>query len=154
MARIRTFVAVELAPSVISRANDLIDKLRVSSAQINWAKTQQMHLTLKFLGDVPDTDTPDICRVVAKVARGFEPFEITCRGVGAFPTNDHPRTLWLGIEDGAESLCELQAAIETALKDQLGFPREARRFHERDRGGPRFFCACRCSGPKNSSLAS
>jgi len=128
MARIRTFVAVELAPSVIARAGDLIDKLRVSSAQVNWAKTQQMHLTLKFLGDVPDTDTPDICRVVSKVARGFEPFEITCRGVGAFPTNDHPRTLWLGIEDGAESLCELQAAIETALKDQLGFPREARRF--------------------------
>jgi 2'-5' RNA ligase len=128
MARIRTFVAVELAPSVISRANDLIDKLRVSSAQVNWAKTQQMHLTLKFLGDVPDTDTPDICRVVAKVARGFEPFEITCRGAGAFPTNDHPRTLWIGIEDGAEALCELQAAIETALKDQLGFPREARRF--------------------------
>jgi 2'-5' RNA ligase len=128
MARIRTFVAVELAPSVIARAGDLIDKLRVSSAQVNWAKTQQMHLTLKFLGDVPDTDTPDICRVVTKVARGFEPFEITCRGAGAFPTNEHPRTLWIGIEDGAEALCELQAALETALKDQLGFPREARRF--------------------------
>jgi 2'-5' RNA ligase len=128
MPRIRTFIAVEIAPSVSARAGELIDKLRVAGAQVNWTKTQHMHLTLKFLGDVPDTDTPDICRVVAQVARKFEPFEITCRGVGAFPTSQHPRTLWIGIEDGAEALCELQAAIESALKDQLGFPREPRRF--------------------------
>jgi len=128
MPRIRTFVAVELAPSIMARAGLLIDKLRVSAAQVNWVKTQQMHLTLKFLGDVPDTETPDICRVVAGVAKNFEPFEITCRGVGAFPTNEHPRTIWIGIEDGAEALCELQAAIESALKEQLGFPKESRRF--------------------------
>jgi RNA 2',3'-cyclic 3'-phosphodiesterase len=128
MPRLRTFVAVELAPRVKSRAGDLIDKLRVAAVQVNWVKTQQMHLTLKFLGDVPDTETPDICRVVAEAARGFEPFEITLRGAGAFPTNEHPRTIWVGIEDGAEALCDLQAAIEAALKDKLGFPKEARRF--------------------------
>ena len=128
MPRIRTFIAVELSPRVMKRAGDLIDKLRVSSAQVNWAKTQQMHLTLKFLGDVADTETPDICRVVADVAKGFEPFEITLRGAGAYPTTDRPRTLWIGIEDGAETLCELQAAIEIELKAKLGFPKEARRF--------------------------
>ncbi|MCI0359651.1 MAG: RNA 2',3'-cyclic phosphodiesterase [Planctomycetaceae bacterium] len=128
MARIRSFVAVELAPSVAARAGKLIDELRVSAAQVNWVKTQQMHLTLKFLGDVQDTETPDICRVVADVAKKFEPFEITCRGAGAFPTAEHPRTLWIGIEDGAEELCALQAALENALKDELGFPKEARRF--------------------------
>jgi len=128
MTRIRTFVAVELAPSVAARAGKLIDELRVSSAQVNWVKTQQMHLTLKFLGDVQDTETPDICRVVADVAKTFEPFEITCRGAGAFPTAEHPRTLWIGIEDGAEELCNLQATLEQSLKDALGFPKEARRF--------------------------
>src|SRR4029450_10033794 len=104
MTRIRAFVAVELAPSVAARARKLIDELRASSAQVNWVKTQQMHLTLKFLGDVQDTETPDICRVVADVAKTFEPFEITCRGVGAFPNLREPRTLWIGIEDGAEEL--------------------------------------------------
>jgi len=128
MARLRTFVAVELAPSVAARAGELIDKLRVAAAQVNWVKTQHMHLTLKFLGDVPDTETPDICRVVAGVAKKFEPFEITCRGVGAFPTSEHPRTIWIGIEDGAEALCALQAAVEGALKQELGFAKEARRF--------------------------
>ena len=62
-----------------------------------------MHLTLKFLGDVPDTETPDICRVVAAAAAEFEPFEIICRGAGAFPDIHRPQTLWIGIEDGAES---------------------------------------------------
>jgi len=128
MPKIRTFIAVELAPRVMARAGDLIDKLRVAAAQVNWVKTQQMHLTLKFLGDVRDTETPDICRVVEEAARGFEPFEITLRGVGAFPTNEHPRTVWIGIEDGADTLCALQAAIEMALKEKLGFPKEARRF--------------------------
>lgn len=128
MPKIRTFVAVELSPRVMARAGQLIDKLRVSSAQVNWARTPQMHLTLKFLGDVRDTETPDICRVVAGVAKDFEPFEITFRGAGAFPSNERPRTLWIGIEDGVEALCDLQAAIENALKEQLGFPKEARRF--------------------------
>jgi 2'-5' RNA ligase len=128
MPRIRTFVAVELAPSVKARAGELIGKLRAASAQITWVQPAQMHLTLKFLGDVPDTDTPDICRVVEKVAAGFEPFEVICRGLGAFPSADHPRTLWIGITDGAVALCDLQAAIDDALKRELGFAREPRKF--------------------------
>jgi 2'-5' RNA ligase len=129
MPRLRTFIAVEMSPSVIGRAGDLIDKLRVAAAEINWVKPQQMHLTLKFLGDVRDTETPDICRVVAQVASQFEPLEITCRGLGAFPSLREPRTLWIGIEDGAEELKTLQAAIDEALKSELGYGKEPRGFH-------------------------
>jgi len=53
-----------MSPRVMKRAGDLIDKLRVSAAEVNWCGPQQMHLTLQFLGDVPDTETPDICRVL------------------------------------------------------------------------------------------
>jgi 2'-5' RNA ligase len=127
--RIRTFIAVEIAPSVKARAGDLIDRLRVAAAEINWVRPQQMHLTLKFLGDVPDTETPDICRVVDEVAANFEPFEITCRRAGAFPSVREPRTLWIGIEDGAEELQRLQAEIENALKARLGYGKEQRGFH-------------------------
>jgi 2'-5' RNA ligase len=129
MPRIRTFIAVEMSPRVIARTGDLIDKLRVVPAEINWVRPQQMHLTLKFLGDVPDTETPDICRVVDEVAVNFEPFEITCRGAGAFPNVRDPRTLWIGIEDGAEELQRLQAEIENGLKARLGYGKEQRGFH-------------------------
>jgi 2'-5' RNA ligase len=129
MPRLRTFIAVELSPRVISRAGDLIDKLRVAEANVNWVRPQQMHLTLKFLGDVADIETPDVCRVVAQVAKKFEPFEIICRGAGAFPDNERPRSLWIGIRDGAEELKELQAAIDEALKRELGYAKEPRGFH-------------------------
>lgn len=128
MPRIRTFIAVELSPQVASRAGDLIDKLRVAAAEVNWVATQQLHLTLKFLGDVPDTETPDICRVVQQVAAQFEPFEVTFRGLGAFPNMREPRTLWIGAEDGADELKALQAALDEALKQDLGFAREQRAF--------------------------
>ena len=129
MPRLRTFIAVELSPRVITRAGDLIDHLRVAAAEVNWVRPQQMHLTLKFLGDVPDTETPDVCRVVSDVAASFEPFEITCRCAGAFPNLKSPKTLWIGIEDGANELKKLQAALDDALKAELGFAKEPRGFH-------------------------
>jgi 2'-5' RNA ligase len=118
-----------MSPRVIARAGDLIDRLRVADAEITWVRPQQMHLTLKFLGDIPDTESPDVCRVVSQVAAGFEPFEIICRGAGAFPNNQQPRTLWIGVEDGADELKRLQAAIDDALKAKLGYARERRGFH-------------------------
>jgi 2'-5' RNA ligase len=127
--RIRTFIAVELSPNVKSRAAKLIDDLRGADADVNWVQAQQMHLTLKFLGDVPDTETPDVCRVVEKVAAAHEPFEIMFRGLGAFPNAQHPRTLWIALADGGQELKSLQAAIDEALKTELGYAKEQRGFH-------------------------
>lgn len=129
MPRLRTFIAIELPPRVKARAAQLIGALRPTGAEVNWVKPEHMHLTLKFLGDVPDTETPDICRVVKQVANQFEPFEIICRGAGAFPPGRDPRTLWIGIEDGLDELKQLQAALEAALQTQLGFGKEQRGFH-------------------------
>jgi 2'-5' RNA ligase len=129
MPRVRAFIAVEMSPRVIARAGKLIDELRVSGAEVNWVRPQQMHLTLKFLGDVPDTETPDICNVVSRVAAKCEPFEVVCRGAGAFPGVARPRTLWIGIGQGSSELKELQGAIDEALKKELGYPKERRGFH-------------------------
>ncbi|HZL91460.1 MAG TPA: RNA 2',3'-cyclic phosphodiesterase [Pirellulaceae bacterium] len=129
MARLRTFIAVELAGSVLARAAQLIKELQAAGADVNWVKAPQMHLTLKFLGDVADTETPDICRVVADVASRCEPFEIVCRGAGAFPDLRQPRTIWLGFTQGVQELTELQRAIDDALKKEMGYGREQRRFH-------------------------
>lgn len=129
MARLRTFIAVELASSVLGKASQLIKVLQGAGADVNWVKSPHMHLTLKFLGDVPETETPDICRVVAEAAGTVEPFEIVCRGVGAFPDIQNPRTIWLGFSQGVEELRELQSAIDSALKKEMGFGKEQRRFH-------------------------
>jgi 2'-5' RNA ligase len=66
---------------------------------------------------------------VAQVARQFEPFEIVFRGAGAFPDLEHPKVLWIGIEEGSQDLKQLQSALDAALKSQLGYPLETRPFH-------------------------
>jgi len=129
MRSIRTFIAVELSSTVIARAQEGIKLLKTSGAEVGWVDRAQMHLTLKFLGNVTDIETPEICRVVLGAASQVEPFEIVFRGLGAFPRVSEPRTIWMGIEQGQEELAELHAAIEDALKKEMGFGKENRKFH-------------------------
>ncbi|MBM4003144.1 MAG: RNA 2',3'-cyclic phosphodiesterase [Planctomycetes bacterium] len=127
MSHVRTFVAVELAGGVKKRAESLIKKLQELAADIAWVPTRNMHLTLKFLGNVPDVELNDVCRVVKNAVATVEPFEIVFRGLGAFPNLRQPRTLWLGVEHGSQEIIELQQAVEQSLQS-LRFPKENRRF--------------------------
>jgi 2'-5' RNA ligase len=128
MSRVRTFIALELSGAVIGRAAELIQILKSSGVDAGWVNLKQMHLTLKFLGDVPETELADVCRVVAQAAEKIEPFEIAFRGVGAFPSLEKPRTLWLGLEQGRDELAELNTALEDALREELRYPRDRQRF--------------------------
>jgi 2'-5' RNA ligase len=128
MRRLRTFVALELGGSVISKARALQQVFEPTGAEVNWVEAANMHLTLKFLGDVPDIETADVCRVVAQATAEIEPFEIVFRGVGAFPDLDRPKTLWIGVDHGLEELRELHAAVDESLHRELGFGRENRNF--------------------------
>ena len=69
---IRTFVAIELAGPVKARAEKFIQQLRAANAKVTWVKPHNMHLTLKFLGDLPDNDVPEVCRIVADAPPSVE----------------------------------------------------------------------------------
>jgi RNA 2',3'-cyclic 3'-phosphodiesterase len=127
MSMLRTFVAVEIAPEIRSTALRLIERLRVAPVKVTWTKADNLHYTLKFLGDVLAEKTADICRAVQEAVAPFSPFEIVAAGAGAFPSAGHPRTLWLGVSDGAEPMELVFQAVERLL-EPLGFPREHRRF--------------------------
>lgn len=127
MTNVRTFIAVELSGFVKKRAEAAIKRLQEVPADVSWVRPQNMHLTLKFLGDVPDHELNDVCRTVTKAVAGLEPFEIAFRGCGAFPNSSRPRTIWLGVEHGQDEIAELHAAINSALK-ALRYPQETRRF--------------------------
>jgi len=127
MARIRTFVALEVSESVRARAAELIAKLRESGANVSWVSSDRMHLTLKFLGDVPEQQLAEVCAAVSGVCEAVAPFELQCAGAGAFPNVRRPRTVWIGVSEGAEPLGELQSGIVRAL-GKVGFRRERRRF--------------------------
>ncbi|HTN77664.1 MAG TPA: RNA 2',3'-cyclic phosphodiesterase [Pirellulaceae bacterium] len=130
MQSIRTFIAFEVGNDVKSRAADLIKRLKKSEADVKWVAPQEMHITLKFLGDVPNVEVPDICRIAQQVAAEFEPFDIDFLGAGAFPEISRPKTIWLGIAPGEDfdRLQALNERLETRLHEDLGFARERRRF--------------------------
>jgi RNA 2',3'-cyclic 3'-phosphodiesterase len=131
MRNIRTFIAIEVGNDVKARAADLIKRLKKAEANVRWVEPQNMHLTLKFLGDVPNVEAPDICRHVAEAVADLEPFEIEFQGASAFPHAERPKTLWIGVApgEGFDRLEKLSLAIEERLHAAMGFPRERRRFH-------------------------
>ena len=127
MNTLRVFTAVKITPEIRSSASRLIDRLKVAPAKVTWTKAVNLHYTLKFLGDVPATESNDVCRAVQEAVGPFTPFEIVAAVLGAFPSISHPRTLWLGVRDGEEQISLVFQAIERLLTP-LGYPPEGRRF--------------------------
>jgi 2'-5' RNA ligase len=138
---IRTFVAVEITSAIRARAGELIAALRATPADVKWVEPENLHLTLKFLDEVPVGEISGVCEAVAAGAAGLEPFELEVHGAGAFPNAGRPRTIWLGSRDGAPKMVTLHREIEGAL-GKLGFRKEHRRFQPHltigrvRRGGP------------------
>jgi 2'-5' RNA ligase len=130
MQSIRTFIAIEVGTDVKARAADLIKRLKKAEADVRWVSPEHMHITLKFLGDVPNVEIPDVCREIAAATVQFEPFEIEFQAAGAFPDSQRAKTLWIGIApgEGFDQLAAMNNEIEERLHTNLGFPRERRRF--------------------------
>jgi 2'-5' RNA ligase len=127
---VRSFIAIELPESIQASVREFLDKLRSDLKQlpIRWVSVKNIHLTLKFLGDIPQGQIDPIHGCLAEVARDYSSFEVYVRGFGCFPQPRKPRVLWLGIEESSDRLMRLQRDIEAELRG-LGFEPESRRFH-------------------------
>jgi len=125
---VRTFVAVEIDADCRKAAVRLIDTLRSAGADVKWVAPENLHLTLKFLGNVSSERLAEVCAAVEQAAAGREPFGLELCGAGAFPNPARPRVVWLGTSEGTQPTIELADAVEQAL-EKLGFGRETRKFH-------------------------
>lgn len=125
--RIRTFIAVEVPAEVRTKVAQLIARLRSTPANVKWVTDLSLHYTLKFLGNLTIEDVGEICQAVQAAVADFPAFEIHVGGVGAFPTNQRPRTVWVGVRQGEQEMVALHDAIEDQLAE-LGFRSENRRF--------------------------
>src|SRR3954466_13821205 len=128
MARIRTFIAVDLAAGVKSRVTALQEKLGRSATGVKWVPPSNFHLTLLFLGEVEQLEVVSICRVVQKRAKTHAPFTLEVAGVGAFPNLRRPKILWAGIAEGVKELQALHADLEEGLLELGGYRREEREY--------------------------
>ncbi len=127
MSLLRTFIAIEASPEVRHGCQMLMRKLKSQPVSATWTRPENLHHTLKFLGDTHDRQLGDICRAMADAAQQFTPFTLETAGVGAFPRLAAPRVVWVGAGAGRETMIALHAAIDEAVY-QLGFALEPRRF--------------------------
>jgi RNA 2',3'-cyclic 3'-phosphodiesterase len=126
MARIRTFIGVDIGDEIRKSAVALQKRLAQSGAAVKWVAPESLHITMLFLGELDERDIVPVCRGVEGAARREPAFLMRATGVGAFPTLRRPKVLWAGISDGAEPLRRLYSAIEENLLD-LGVYRKEER---------------------------
>lgn len=127
MSTIRAFIAVEIDPQTKQKISDLISSLKKSEADVKWINEEQMHLTLKFLGNIEQNKVQEISNALKSIADNFKPFSISLSNIGGFPNLNHPRVIWLGIDKGADTVKTLAEKIESGL-EKLGFRKESREF--------------------------
>ena len=123
---VRLFVAV-FPPAGIQQSLYKTAKDLVPENTIRTVSARNMHLTLKFLGEVPPDGLEEIKESLANLSPRHEPFDARISGFGAFPSNKKARILWSGIQDGAENFRALAGDVQSSL-EPLGFERERRTF--------------------------
>lgn len=143
----RIFLAIDIPESVRRELVLLIEELKKVSAPVRWTPSQNLHLTLKFLGETGEERARLAAGAAARALSEAGSFRLRLAGLGAFPNLERPLVLWVSVKEGEEFLTALARAIETCL-EPLGFPREERPFSAhltlgRVKGG----------GPKLRSLA-
>jgi len=94
---------------------------------VAWVAPGNLHLTLKFLGAVPEERIDAIVAALTRSGLDLRPFEARLHGLGAFPSATRPRIVWAGVTEGAPEMVELARRVDTALAE-LGFAREERPF--------------------------
>ena len=126
----RVFCAIELPRPTRDLVLQHIACLKaaVSTARASWSRDANLHLTLKFLGEIPQTSVPDISHAASRAAASVQSFSIRLEQAGVFPSQRQPRVLWLGINDLSAKLAELRARLETE-SSRAGFAKEGRPFH-------------------------
>jgi 2'-5' RNA ligase len=115
----RLFVGVPLPPAALAACAALMDGVRArhGGRGIRWVSTENLHLTLRFLGLLPPSAIPVMAAAVDAAAAGRRRFEVELAGAGAFPGDRRPRAIWLGMERGVDELGAISRALDAALVD-------------------------------------
>ncbi len=123
----RTFIAIELPQEIKDSLAQLQDKLKASGADIKWVEPQNIHLTLKFLGEINEDKLNKVISIMESVAESTKPFDICICSVGAFPRISSPRVIWVGLDKGDTESKAIAKSLEEKIQ-KLGIPKEKRPF--------------------------
>ena len=128
MGLLRAFIAIELPQHLQEAIEKQTARLRqvLGTDLIRWVPTQNMHLTLKFLGDIASTHVDFLKQLLTREATQHSQFDLQIGGLGSYPNSRRPRVLWVGLHAPAD-LTSLQKNIEAGTT-RLGYEQEERAF--------------------------
>ena len=138
----RIFIALDIPAEIRACIQEFLERARPYAPEARWARTEGLHITLKFLGEVSDAKFQEIKAALTSVRA--ETFEVKIAGTGFFPTPKSPRVFWIGV-DGGDALPSLASAIDN-VTHKLGIAKEARAFN------PHLTLARSGSGPRSGQL--
>ncbi len=124
----RTFVAIKVPDDRAEKLQRLQTLIAPTLTGARWVEPDKFHVTLAFLGDVPDEDLNPICIAVAEAVKDFRPIDLAILGLGVFPDQERPRVVWAGLEGEIEAMGAIQKAIVAAVTN-AGYPPDDDRFH-------------------------
>ena len=127
-AEIRAFIALHISEQARQVLERTIPELAdTTGRQVRWVDPSGIHLTLKFLGNIPSSRVGELLEAIEKSCREHSSFSLSLSGLGVFPNRDRPRVLWAGVGGDLNALASLQDDVETAMTG-AGFQRERRPF--------------------------
>jgi RNA 2',3'-cyclic 3'-phosphodiesterase len=121
----RIFIALDIPGEIRARLAEYVERVRAYAPDARWARTEGLHVTLKFVGEVREPGVEEIKAALTTVKSS--PFEVIFSNIGFFPTPKSPRIFWAGVQN-AEALPQLAASVDQALA-KLGIPREEKDYH-------------------------
>ena len=125
---IRAFIAITPPTTLQQTMAEVRQAFQHLSPAWRWVTPNHMHLTLQFLGNVPDESVTSLLQAMQHAAQGQTVFPLCARALGCFPQPARARVLWVGLDDPSQALGRLHARLAAALTP-LGFPPEERPFH-------------------------
>jgi len=123
----RTFIALNLSDETKEELSRIQEEFKKADADVKWNKPHNIHITLKFLGDIDETKVSEIKSVLDSISRESKPFDISLFKLGAFPSLNQVRVLWVGIDKGCSEVDQIAASVENNL-EKIGFLKEDRPF--------------------------
>jgi len=115
MKTIRSFIAIKIPAKIRNKLEKVQDNLKKSNAALQLVSPENIHITLKFLGDVPVESINDIQDTIRKSILQVDTFPISFSKIGVFPNSEYPRIIWIGIEKGRDELSLLNTKIENFI---------------------------------------
>lgn len=125
--KLRTFIAIRFSETFKDYLGKLQDVLKTSNADVKWVKKENIHLTLKFLGEIEDKKIGEITKIIDNLSSKMPVFQLELSTLAAFPKKEYPRVIWVGLAKGGTQIKQMAEELNNAIS-RLGLPKEPRPF--------------------------